>query len=313
MTVTVAAVQATPVFLDRDGSTAKACSLIKQAATNDARLIVFPEAFIPTYPDWVWRVPAWRDGPFVQRLYDQAVAVPGPATAQLGDAAREAGAVVAIGVNEIDGGTLYNTLLYFDADGSLAGRHRKLMPTGGERTVWGYGDGSTLDVVRTEFGVVGGLICWENYMPLARAAMYAQGVDIYLAPTWDNSDGWIATLRHIAMEGGVYVLGVASLLRGSDVPADLRGDIYGGDDDWMSRGQTTIVAPGGDLLAGPLLEQEGTLYAAIDVARARAQRRMFDPVGHYARSDVFTLTVNTARNQVARFDERSSGPSDRIS
>ena len=305
MIVTVAAVQATPVFLDRDATTTKACSLIKQAAAQDARLIVFPEAFIPTYPDWVWRVPAWGDGPYIQRLYEQAVAVPGPVTAQIGEAAREAGAVVAIGVNEIDGGTLYNTLFYFDTDGLLTGRHRKVMPTGGERTIWGYGDGSTLDVVHTDFGVVGGLICWENYMPLARAAMYAQGVDIYLAPTWDNSDRWIATLRHIAMEGGVFVIGVAPMLRGSDVPSDLRGDIYGGDEDWMSRGQTTIVAPGGDLLAGPLLEQEGILYAAIDVAQTRTQRRMFDPVGHYARSDIFTLTVNTARNQPAQFGART--------
>ena len=131
--------------------------------------------------------PAWSDGRFTRRLYDEAVTVPGPVTDRLGEAAREASAYVAIGVNELDGGTLYNTLLYLAPDGSVVGRHRKLMPTGGERTVWGYGDGSTLDVVSTPFGVVGGLICWENYMPLARAAMYARGVDIYLAPTWDNS------------------------------------------------------------------------------------------------------------------------------
>ena len=301
MTVTVAAVQATPVFLDSEATAAKACSLIKEAAAGGAELVVFPEAFIPTYPDWVWRLPAWRDELYISRLYEQAVAVPGPITEQLGAAARDAGEVVAIGVNEIDGGTLYNTLLYLDADGSLAGRHRKLMPTGGERTVWGYGDGSTLDVVRTPFGVVGGLICWENYMPLARAAMYAQGVDIYLAPTWDTSDTWIATLRHIAKEGGVHVIGVAPLLRGSDVPIDLRGDIYGEDDDWMSRGLSTIVDPAGDILAGPLLEQEGILYAKIDVAQARQQRRMFDAVGHYARPDVFTLAVNTTPQRAVRF------------
>ena len=216
---------------------------------------MFPEAFIPTYPDWVWRLPAWNDGPYIERLYQQAVTIPGPITEPLGEAARDAGAVVAIGVNEIDGGTLYNTLLYLDTDGRIAGRHRKLMPTGGERTIWGFGDGSTLDVVRTEFGVVGGLICWENYMPLARAAMYAQGVDIYLAPTWDNSDTWIATLRHIAKEGGIHVIGVAQLLRAGDVPTELRGDIYHGEDDWMSRGHTSIVDPTGKLLAGPLLER----------------------------------------------------------
>ena len=301
MTVTVAAVQATPVFLDTDATTAKACALIKEASANGAHLIVFPEAFIPTYPDWVWRLPAWNDGPYIERLYQQAVAIPGPITEPLGEAARDAGAVVAIGVNEIDGGTLYNTLLYLDTDGRIAGRHRKLMPTGGERTIWGFGDGSTLDVVRTEFGVVGGLICWENYMPLARAAMYAQGVDIYLAPTWDNSDTWIATLRHIAKEGGVHVIGVAQLLRAGDVPTELRGDIYHGEDDWMSRGHTSIVDPTGKLLAGPLLERADILYATIDVEAARLARRMLDPIGHYARPDIFTLTVNTNPQQAVRF------------
>ena len=205
--VTVAAVQATPVFLDREATVDKACRLIKEAAGAGASLIAFPETFVPAYPDWVWRVPAWHDGALISRLYRESVTVPGPAVDRLGSAAAEAGAYVAVGVNEIDGGTLYNTLLYLGPDGKLVGRHRKLMPTGGERTVWGMGDGSTLDVVTTPFGVVGGLICWENYMPLARAAMYAQGVDIYLAPTWDNSDTWLATLRHIAKEGGCYVLG----------------------------------------------------------------------------------------------------------
>lgn len=302
MKVTVAAVQATPVFLDREATTEKACALVKEAAAQGARLVVFPETFIPTYPDWVWRLPAWRDGALVRRLYEESVAIPGPTVDRLAEAAREHGTYLAMGVNEVDGGTLYNTLLYLSPDGELVGRHRKLMPTGGERTIWGYGDGSTLDVVRTDFGVVGGLICWENYMPLARTAMYAAGVEIYLAPTWDNSDSWVATLRHIAKEGGCYVLGVAPLLRGSDVPEELRGDTYGGDDDWMSRGYSTIVAPGGDVLAGPLLEQEGILYAEVDVAAVHAQRRMLDPVGHYARPDVFSLTVNTRPQRPVVFD-----------
>src|SRR3954452_23350065 len=205
---TIAAVQAAPVFLDRDATTEKACALIKEAGANGASLIVFPETFIPTYPDWVWRGAGGRGGAFVRLLYDQSVAVPGPVVDRLGEAAREADAYVAMGINELDGGTIYNTLIYLAPDGSLVGRHRKLMPTGGERTVWGYGDGSTLDVVATPFGTVGGLICWENYMPLARAAMYARGVDIYLAPTWDNGDTWTATLQHIAKEGRVYVVGV---------------------------------------------------------------------------------------------------------
>jgi nitrilase len=290
---TVAAVQATPAFLDRDTTTDKACSLIKEAAANGAELVVFPEAFIPTYPDWVWRVPAWSDGHYTALLRDHAVEIPGPVTEQLGTAAREAGVYVAIGINERDGGTLYNTLLYLDPTGNVAGRHRKLMATGGERSIWGTGDGSTLDVVTTPFGKVGGLICWENYMPLARAAMYGLGVDVYLAPTWDNDDTWVATLRHIAKEGRVYVVGVTPVLRSSDVPEPLRGDTYRAEDDWMSRGNTTIVAPDGTILTGPLIEEEGILYADIQLDAIRDQRHEFDPVGHYARPDVFSLHVNT--------------------
>src|SRR5664279_5082938 len=296
-TTTVAAVQATPVFLDREATTDKAVSLISAATEAGAGLVVFPEAFIPTYPDWVWRLPAWADAPFARRLYAESVEVPGPTVARLAEAARASGVYVAIGVNERSGATLYNTLLYLAPDGTLVGNHRKLMPTGGERTIWGVGDGSTLDVVRTPFGVIGGLLCWENYMPLARAAMYAQGVDIYLAPTWDNSDVWLATLRHIAKEGGCYVLGIAPVLRATDVPIELRGDTYGDEHDWMSRGQSAIIAPGGDVLAGPLAEQEGILYATIDPDLVQAQHRHFDPVGHYSRPDVFNLHVDTTHRQ----------------
>jgi nitrilase len=302
----VAAVQATPVFLDREATTDKVIELVREAADAGASLVAFPETFIPTYPDWVWRLPAWSDGAFMERLYAESVEVPGPTVSRLGAAAADAGVHLAIGVNERAGGTLYNTLLYLGPDGKLAGAHRKLMPTGGERAVWGMGDGSTLDVVRTPFGVVGGLLCWENYMPLARAAMYAQGVDIYLAPTWDNTDTWVSTLRHIAKEGRCYVVGVAPLLRGSDVPAELRGETYGGDDDWMCRGLTTIVAPGGDVLAGPLEDKEGILYAEIDLGLIALQRRQFDPVGHYARPDVFTLSVDTSARSSVVFGDRST-------
>jgi nitrilase len=304
--VTVAAVQATPMFLDRAGTVDKACSLIAEAAETGARLVVFPETFIPAYPDWVWRLPAWHDGPFIQRLYDEAVRIPGPDVARLGAAARKAGVFVAMGCTEIDGGSLYNSLLYLGPDGRLLGRHRKLMPTGGERTVWGYGDGSTLDVIPTPFGNVGGLICWENYMPLARAALYARGVDIFLAPTWDNDEVWIATLQHIAKEGRVFVIGVSPVLRGADVPAELRGEIYSdGPDDWMSRGHGTIVAPGGEILAGPVRDKEAIVTATLDLAELARHRRMFDPVGHYARPDVFTLTVDARPRRSVRFEEPS--------
>lgn len=307
MNAMIAAVQASPVFLDRDATTNKACRLIKEAAADGASLVVFPETFIPAYPDWVWRLPAWRDGRFVDRLIREAVTVPGPTVDQLAASAAEAGAYVAMGINERAGGTLYNTLIYLDPSGEVVGRHRKLMPTGGERTIWGMGDGSTLGTIGTSFGVIGGLICWENYMPLARAAMYAQGVDIYLAPTWDNSDTWLATIRHIAKEGRCYVVGVAPLLRGSDVPVDLRGDDYGEGDDWMSRGQSVIVAPGGEVLAGPLVEEEGILYADVDVGRCRLERRQFDPVGHYSRPDVFSLHVDTTHRSPVTFRTDDAG------
>ena len=305
--VTVAAVQATPVFLDREATADKVCALVKEAAGAGAELIVFGESFVPAYPDWVWRTPAWSDGAFVQRLYANAVSVPGPTLERIAEAAAEASAYVVLGVTEVDGGTLYNTLLYLGPDGRLLQRHRKLMPTGGERTVWGMGDGSELGVVSTPFGVVGGLLCWENYMPLARAAIYAQGVDIYLAPTWDTSDTWVGTLQHIAKEGRQFVIGVAPLLRGSDVPEDLRGTLYGLEDDWMSRGLTTIVAPGGKVIAGPVVEREEIVYADLDVAAVQEQRRMFDPVGHYARPDVFRLHVDTRPKSPVVFDGPDPG------
>jgi nitrilase len=294
--VTVAAVQATPAFLDRDATVDVVAALTKEAAKEKAKLIVFPETFVPTYPDWVWRAPAW-DGPFdelMERLVDQSVDVPGPATDAIGKAAKAAKAYVSVGVNERgDSGTLYNAQLMFSPTGELIGKHRKLMPTGGERLVWGMGDGSDLEVYVTPFGTVGGLICWENLMPLARTALYAKGVQIWTAPTWDNDENWIATLRHIAREGRVFVIGVGSVLRGSDVPADVPGrDLWGGEDDWANDGWSAIVDPDGQVMAGPLVGEEGILYAQVDTSRLRSERYKFDPVGHYSRPDVFTLTVH---------------------
>jgi nitrilase len=216
----------------------------------------------------------------------------------LAETAGRLGIWLSVGVDERDDqdSTVYNTLLHFAPDGSLAARHRKLMPTGGERLVWGTGDGSTLKVVDTGFGRLGGLICWENYMPLARAALYAQGIDIYLAPTWDNSETWVPTLRHIAREGRTYVIGVTSCIRATDLPADLPGRavLYGEEDDWLSRGNSAIIGPDGDIVAGPLIGEDGILYAEIDTTRARLARQQFDPVGHYNRPDIFRLSVDIA-------------------
>lgn len=306
-TVTAAAVQAAPVFLNRDATIDKAVQLIADAAADGARLIAFPEAFVPTYPDWVWRTTPWADGParWYARLLEEAVTIPCPATERLGKAARTAGAYVSIGVNELDGATLYNTQLWLGPDGGVLGAHRKLMPTGGERLVWGFGDGSTMPVLDTPIGRLGGLICWENYMPLARYALYAQGMEILVAPTWDNSDMWVPTMRHIAKEGRIHVIGVTYCLRGSDIPAEIPGrdDLYGGDEDWLARGNSCIAGPDGDLLAGPLEEVAGIVMADLDLDRARESRRQFDPAGHYARPDVFRLEVNRQPAPAATFTD----------
>ncbi len=306
-TVKIAAIQAAPVFLDRDATVKKVDGLVDEAAQNGAGLMVFPETFIPTYPDWVWRTIPWSSAAnaLYGRLLDQAVVVPSETTVALGQAAARAHAYLSIGVNERDehGSTLYNTQLLFGSDGTLLSRHRKLMPTGGERLVWGMGDGSTLTVIDTAFGRLGGLTCWENYMPLARASLYGQGIDVYLAPTWDNDDVWVASMQHIAKEGRVYVVGVNFCMRGSDVPLDVpsRDELYGGDDDWLSKGNTVIVGPSGHILAGPLVGEEGIIYADADVSQARSMRQHFDPVGHYGRADVLRLVVDTSARRSVSF------------
>ena len=288
----VAAVQSTPVFLDRSETLTVVVTEIEKAAANGARLVVFPESFVPGYPDWVWRRPPMSDGDWYARFSAQAVDIDGADLDPVRDAARTAGVWVALGITErLPSGTLNNTVVYIDAEGDIAGRHRKLVPTGAERLVWGNGHSNLLTTVDIDGVRVGSLICWENYMPLARVAMYEQGIDVLLAPTWDNSDEWVPTLRHIAKEGQIYVVGVTACLRGSDVPRDLSDadDLYGGADDWMSRGNTAIVAPGGEIVAGPLIGEVGTVSATVELQRIASGRRMFDPVGHYARPDVLAL------------------------
>ncbi len=222
-TFTVAAVQAAYVLMDREATTDRVEQLIGTAAGQGAELIVFPEVFVPGTPIWIDSVPIWDgDEAWFARLVDQAVVVPSPTTDRIGAAAREAGAYVVVGVDEREphGTTIFNTLLYFGPDGRLLNKHRKLMPTGSERTVWGMGDGSTLEVVPTDLGRIGGLICWENYMPLARFHLYAQGIEVWVAPTLARGDGWIATMRHIAREGRVWVVGVNPCLRVDQIPDD---------------------------------------------------------------------------------------------
>jgi nitrilase len=232
-----------------------------------------------------------------QLYWDNAVDIPGPATEAIGEAAREAGVHLAVGVIERDtqfsGGTLFCTTLYFGPDGSILGKHRKLKPTGAERLIWGEGDGSTLTVLETEVGKIGGLICWENYMPLARMAMYGKGVEIYLAPTADARDSWQATLRHIACEGRCFVLGCNQFVTKAMYPESLLAlPEMQEAPEVMCRGGSTIVSPLGEVLAGPLYGEEGILYAELDMGELVRSKIDFDVVGHYARPDVFQLTVN---------------------
>ena len=301
-TVKVAAIQAAPVLLDLDASLRKAAELIETAAATGARLLVFPEAFLPGPPVWIDEVLPGEDAVWYLRLLEQSVVVPGPVTDRLGEAARDAGVHLVIGVNEreLHGGTVYNTILYFDPDGRLLGKHRKLVPTHAERLVWGMGDGSDLQVHDTAAGRVGGLICWENFMPLARFTLYSQGVDIWVAPTLATHEPWVASMRHIAREGVCHVIGVGPAVRVADLPDTVpdrerlrRADHPRGE--WILEGYSVIVAPDTTVLAGPLVREEGILYATLDLSAARARRRLFDPAGHYNRPDVFRLTVDDRR------------------
>jgi nitrilase len=296
--VKVAVVQAAPVLFDREATVEKTCRLTAEAAAQGAKLILFPEAFIPAYPRGLSfgtvvgsRSPQGRDT--WQAYWSNAVDIPSPATEALGVAARQAKAHLAVGVIEREGGTLYCTTLYFNPDGELVGKHRKLKPTAAERLIWGEGDGSTLTVIDTEFGKVGGLICWENYMPLARMAMYSKGVELYLAPTADSRDNWQATIRHIALEGRCFVLGCNQFVTKSMYPADLAGvEDLASQPEIMCRGGSAIISPLGEVLAGPLFDKEGMLFADLDLAEVARSKFDFDVVGHYARPDVFQLIVN---------------------
>ncbi len=309
----VAAVQAAPVFLDRDATVEKARDLIAEAGASKVRLAVFPECFIPTYPLWVWFIPP-KDTRALRELYaelvENAVTIPSETTDQLCRAARAAGINVVIGMNErnaeASGSTLYNTTLCIDAKGNIVGKRRKLMPTAGERLVHGLGDGSTLDVFDLDIGRTSCLMCWENYMPLARYAMWAWGAQIHVAPTWDCGEPWISTLRHTAKEGRAYVIGCGSVIRRDDVPDRLsfKAKFLPADLEWLNPGDTTIVNPDGKIIAGPLQREEAILYAEIDPRELRGPRFQLDVAGHYGRPDIFDLRVNrAARPMIQTVDE----------
>ncbi len=312
----IAAVQACPVFLDREATVEKACRLIAIAGARGAKLAVFPEAFVPGYPLWVWFVPP-GDTKTLRDLYAElvanAVTVPGPEIDRLAAAAREAGVNVVMGVNErnaeASGTSLYNTVVVLGADGTLLAKHRKLVPTAGERLVHAQGDGSTLGVVDLPEGRLGSLICWENYMPLARYALYAWGAQIWAAPTWDCGEPWISTLRHIAKEGRVYVLGCCSAVHRDDVPDRLafKERYLPADREWLNHGDSAIVDPDGKFLVEPVRDREEILLAEVDPRQLSGPRFQLDVAGHYARPDVFELTVHRAPRPLVRTSEMPAG------
>ena len=295
--LTVGVVQATPALFDREKSIDIVIDWLGRARQAGCQLVLFPESFIPGYPRGL-RFDAvvgrrtdrgreqWLD------YWSNSLDVPSPSVDRLSDAIRDAGLFVGLGVTEREpiGGTLHCALLYFGPDGSLLGKHRKLKPTGLERYIWGESDGSTLVSYQTSLGRIGGLICWENYMPLARTALYQKGVEIYLAPTADARDAWQATMQHIALEGRCFVLASNQFVRKSDYPERYQADLTD-EPDIMSRGGSVILSPFGEVLAGPLWDQEGLLTAELDFSLLAKSKLDFDCVGHYARPDVFQLTV----------------------
>lgn len=295
--VRVAVVQAGSVPFDSGACVDKAIRLTADAAAAGAKLVLFPEAFIVGYPKGLnygllvgARDPVGREE---FRLYlDAAIEVPGPHTQRLGEAAAAHRVYLVIGVIERELGTCYCSVLFFGPDGTLLGKHRKLMPTAMERMIWGFGDGSTLTVVDSPYGRIGSVICWENYMPMLRMAMYAKNVQIYCAPTADDRDTWLASMQHIALEGRCFVLTACQFLRRIDFPASVRVSLGDSPDAVLMRGGSAIVSPLGKVLAGPHFEGETILTAELDLADIGRGKFDFDAAGHYSRPDVFQLIVN---------------------
>jgi nitrilase len=294
----IAAAQIASCCYDAAATTRRVIEAIAEAAKAGAWLVLFTESCIPGYPDWVWKVAPQGSSPsaepfriFEREFFANAISVPGPETERIAQACQEHQIMAVVGVTERPerSGTLYNTLLYFGADGRILGRHRKSVPTFAERLVWGMGDGTTFRTIATPEGIVGGLICWENLMPLARTALYAQGVQIYVAPMQDNGERWLATVRHIANEGRVWVVSTGVFQRESDLTPALRATNVYRPDELIGPGDSVIVDPFGNVVAGPAHGVETILYAEAPASAALHARRGFDAVGHYGRTDIFTL------------------------
>ncbi|GAA0784219.1 carbon-nitrogen hydrolase family protein [Marinobacterium sediminicola] len=299
--IKVAIVQKPPVWLDLPATLAAATESLQEAANQGAQLVMFPEAYLTGYPTWIWRLKPGGDmalgNQLHSRLRQNAVDLAHGDLDSFREAVKTSGTVVVIGMHELDshysGTTLFNSVAVIDSDGKLLNVHRKLMPTNPERMVWGMGDASGLKVVDTAVGRIGCLICWESYMPLARFALYAQNIELYLAPTWDSGETWRASMNHIAREGGCYVLSTATAVQGSDLPESFpERDRLFTPDEWINPGDAVVIKPFGGVIAGPLHQEKAILYADIDLEEARAARKALDVSGHYNRPDLFKLEVN---------------------
>lgn len=301
MDVKVAVIQKPPVLLDLPATLASAVHSIEEAATAGASLLVFPESYLPGYPSWSWKLKPGEEyevsGDIHNKLLENSIDIARGDLQPILDASSENRVTVVMGLNEIDssfsGTTLYNSVVIIGADGTLLNRHRKLMPTNPERMVHGTGDASGLRVVDTPIGRIGSLICWENYMPLSRYALYAQNIEIYVAPTWDYGEVWLSSMRHIAKEGGCWVISTATAMQGRDVPDDFpHKDIVFTDDEWINDGDAVVIRPGGTIAQGPHHREKSILYAELDIEESRRARRTLDVAGHYSRPDIFTLSVD---------------------
>lgn len=308
----VAVVQKPPILLDRDKTIAGTLQSIDEAVREGASLLVFPEAHLPGYPTWIWRLKPGGDmmlsSELHARLRQNAVDLGGDHLAPLQKAATKHGVTIVLGLHEIDrrfsGTTLFNTVVVIGRDGALLNRHRKLMPTNPERMIWGLGDATGLRVVDTPAGRLGCLICWECYMPLARYALYAQNIEILVNPTWDHGETCLATLRHIAKESGSWVIGTATALQGNDIPDDFPDrDRLFEPGEWINDGDAVVIKPTGAIAAGPLKREKGILYADIDAEAARRARRSLDVCGHYARPDIFSLSVDRRQLSPVAFSD----------
>jgi len=311
----IAIIQEAPYVLDKMKTVAQAANIINTVAAQGAELIVFPEAFIPGYPAWIWRLRPGGDWGVSEelhtRLLKNAIDLSSVDIQPIMAAAKSNQVTVVCGINERDSEnsrtTLYNAVITIDTQGNIVNHHRKLMPTNPERMVWGFGDGHGLNVIDTPVGRIGSLICWESYMPLARYALYAQGIEIYIAPTYDSGEAWLGTMQHIAREGKCWVLCCGVALERQDLPDDFPNieQLYPVVDEWINPGDSVVISPNGEIVSGPLSKQKGHMIVDINVELSSTSKRALDVAGHYSRPDIFTLEVDKTRQSPVQFKNKN--------